>query len=166
MAVDWFKIYPDAFREETYGMTLAEVGAYGLLLNEYAIQERPLPNHDRALASFCFSDLKEWLEVKDNVLKHFFVDGGVIRHEGMDYQIANQRHRKRNDEHIPWKIRLAVFRRDGFVCRYCGSSLGDFECDHVIPVSRGGETSVENIVVACRPCNGSKGNKLLVEWHP
>lgn len=48
-------------------------------------------------------------------------------------------------------------------CSYCpnpGSSM-----DHVVPLSRGGAHSKENIVVACLSCNSLKGNKLLSEWH-
>ena len=47
-------------------------------------------------------------------------------------------------------------------CAYCG---GDFEeVDHVIPLSRGGTGWASNYRPACKPCNGSKGDKLLGEW--
>ena len=36
--------------------------------------------------------------------------------------------------------------------------------DHVTPLSKGGAHVIENLVPACRPCNSSKGDKLLADW--
>jgi len=55
-----------------------------------------------------------------------------------------------------------VMIRDGFKCVYCGKVTG-LTIDHVIPVSRGGKSSFENCVTACKECNGKKGNKLPSE---
>lgn len=64
-----------------------------------------------------------------------------------------------------WRmIRTIIFHRDNFTCRYCGVRGGRLECDHVIPVSRGGATNERNLVTACKPCNRSKGDKTLEEW--
>ena len=48
-------------------------------------------------------------------------------------------------------------------CFYCGSNE-KIEADHIIPISRGGRHSIGNLISACKHCNGSKHNKLLVEW--
>ena len=56
--------------------------------------------------------------------------------------------------------RFNLFLRDEFCCQYCGSR-GDLTFDHVLPRSRGGVTSWENVVAACSPCNLRKANKLL-----
>ncbi|HQY44043.1 MAG TPA: HNH endonuclease [Paracoccaceae bacterium] len=56
--------------------------------------------------------------------------------------------------------RFNLFLRDEFCCQYCGSK-GDLTFDHVMPRSRGGVTSWENVVAACAPCNLRKGNKSL-----
>ena len=48
-------------------------------------------------------------------------------------------------------------------CFYCGS-LNKITIDHIVPISRGGTHSIGNLVAACSFCNGSKHNKLLVEW--
>lgn len=61
-------------------------------------------------------------------------------------------------------IRLAVLERDGEVCTYCSSIVGPFEVDHVIPWTRGGSHDLENLVVACRPCNRSKKDMTPEEW--
>ncbi|MBI1387325.1 MAG: HNH endonuclease [bacterium] len=63
---------------------------------------------------------------------------------------------------IPF-CRKNIMLRDGFRCQYCGSSFKPEELtlDHVIPVSRGGADSWNNVVTACKKCNHKKGNHLL-----
>ena len=56
--------------------------------------------------------------------------------------------------------RFNLFLRDEFCCQYCGSK-GDLTFDHVLPRSRGGVTSWDNVVAACAPCNLRKANKPL-----
>lgn len=57
--------------------------------------------------------------------------------------------------------RKGVFARDGHVCQYCGRRAESI--DHVVPRSRGGEHTWENVVAACRPCNTTKRDRLLEE---
>lgn len=52
-----------------------------------------------------------------------------------------------------------VMERDAYRCVQCGTHL-DLTCDHIIPESKGGPTTVENLQTMCRPCNSSKGTKL------
>lgn len=57
--------------------------------------------------------------------------------------------------------RRTVLARDMYTCQYCGTQPGRTELtlDHVMPRSRGGNTSWENVVTACGPCNRRKGNR-------
>jgi 5-methylcytosine-specific restriction endonuclease McrA len=55
--------------------------------------------------------------------------------------------------------RRAVFARDHFRCQYCGSDK-HLTVDHVIPRSRGGDDSWENVVTSCAACNLKKGDRL------
>ncbi len=65
-----------------------------------------------------------------------------------------------------WReLRNAVFARDNYTCRYCGAHGVRLECDHVVPLSRGGTNGMDNLVTACLRCNRSKGSKNLGEWE-
>lgn len=63
---------------------------------------------------------------------------------------------------IPFKgvmlNRNNLFRRDGHECQYCGSRK-HLTIDHVIPRSKGGQTSWTNLITACNPCNVQKGSR-------
>lgn len=74
---------------------------------------------------------------------------------------------------IPFKKKKSIikfsknnlFARDNYRCQYCGKK-GDHKgltYDHVVPKSRGGKTTWENIVTACSDCNGLKANKTPEE---
>lgn len=59
----------------------------------------------------------------------------------------------------PAFTRFNVFLRDRFACQYCGTRE-ELTFDHVIPRSKGGLTTWENVVAACSPCNLRKGDKM------
>lgn len=59
--------------------------------------------------------------------------------------------------------RREIFIRDNYTCQYCGTHSGDLTIDHIVPRSRGGSHSWENLVSACRSCNHRKGGKLLTD---
>src|SRR6186713_1388272 len=59
--------------------------------------------------------------------------------------------------------RRALFARDDWRCVYCGTTAGRLTLDHVVPRSRGGDSTWENVVTSCAPCNLRKGNRTLAE---
>lgn len=61
--------------------------------------------------------------------------------------------------------RRNVFARDENRCQYCGKRFptSELSLDHVVPRSRGGKTTWENIVCACTGCNARKGGRLPIE---
>ena len=69
-------------------------------------------------------------------------------------------------ERLPKKevkfTRHNVFERDANTCQYCGFvfSRDSLNLDHIMPRDRGGQTTWENIVCSCIPCNTRKGNRL------
>jgi hypothetical protein len=58
--------------------------------------------------------------------------------------------------------RLAILKRDNFICKYCGTSVDEKSgaIDHFIPVAFGGTSEDHNLQAACRSCNGQGG-----KWH-
>lgn len=64
----------------------------------------------------------------------------------------------------PAFTRFNLFLRDRFICQYCGTG-DDLTFDHLIPRSRGGQTTWDNVVAACSPCNLRKGGKMPDEAH-
>lgn len=67
---------------------------------------------------------------------------------------------------VPYQARVtlnrrAVFARDDNRCQYCGAQAENL--DHVIPRSKGGPHTWENVVAACRPCNARKQDRYLHE---
>lgn len=68
---------------------------------------------------------------------------------------------------IPFKSvplnRKNLLHRDHHVCQYCGHQGEPLSLDHVMPRSRGGPTSWENLVAACHRCNVKKGDKTPEE---
>lgn len=76
--------------------------------------------------------------------------------------------------HVPRKFRRQVtntflFARDEYRCQYCHRPRSDLRGrefltrDHVVPLSRGGDNSWQNVVTACSPCNNRKGSRLPEE---
>lgn len=61
--------------------------------------------------------------------------------------------------------RKEIFLRDNYTCQYCGTRTRDLTLDHIVPRSRGGAHTWENLVSACRACNHKKGGKTLQEAH-
>jgi 5-methylcytosine-specific restriction endonuclease McrA len=89
-------------------------------------------------------------------------DGMVFHSERLDVE-APSVVRLRYFVKVPYRARAAltrraVFARDDWSCQYCGRSAENL--DHVVPRSRGGAHSWENVVAACRRCNSRKENRL------
>jgi hypothetical protein len=99
------------------------------------------------------------IEIAEAVLRHI----GIISHVSdsrIRWEIAQlERLGEAQPEprpHIPAWLRWKVYARDHYRCVYCHKRW-DLSCDHKIPVSKGGETTLENLVCSCRPCNSRKG---------
>ena len=68
--------------------------------------------------------------------------------------------------YVPYKSvllsRQNVFKRDRHQCQYCGSTK-DLTLDHVMPRSRGGDSTWHNLTTACKKCNSYKGDRTPEE---
>lgn len=67
--------------------------------------------------------------------------------------------------HVSHGLRYRVLRKAGFRCAYCGvdASKRELVVDHIVPVSKGGPTTLQNLTAACQPCNSGKGAGSVTE---
>lgn len=89
-------------------------------------------------------------------------DGMVFRSERLAIE-APSVVRLRYFVRVPYRshaplTRRAVFARDSWACQYCGATAENL--DHVVPRSRGGSHTWDNVVASCRRCNSKKENRL------
>ena len=77
-------------------------------------------------------------------------------------KVTKQDNKRKN---IPNKLRFEVFKRDSFTCQYCGQSAPNvvLEVDHLLPVSKGGDNDILNLITSCWTCNNGKSNILLTD---
>ena len=100
---------------------------------------------------------REWMLAKNRVNQRKY---RVQRNE-------RERLRKINLRATPELIRAQwerIKRKHKQRCYYCGIKHDKLTIDHVIPISKGGDNSLYNIVPACQVCNSKKGDRSLVEW--
>jgi 5-methylcytosine-specific restriction endonuclease McrA len=70
-------------------------------------------------------------------------------------------YRQTQAEPIGYKQRAEIALRQGNLCWWCGVSFGDvYHLDHVLPISKGGAHTFDNLVATCRTCNLAKGGKM------
>ena len=64
---------------------------------------------------------------------------------------------------ISQTTRFEVFKRDKFICQYCGNHPPKviLHVDHIVPVSKGGVNDTNNLATSCNLCNAGKGARLL-----
>lgn len=60
--------------------------------------------------------------------------------------------------------RALILKRDNHICQYCEYRGPNLTLDHVVPKSRGGDDSWQNLVTSCLDCNNSKDNRTPEEW--
>ena len=89
-------------------------------------------------------------------------DGGVMHSERLEVPIPSVI-RLKHFVRVPYRARVslsrrAVFVRDNFQCQYCSHSAENV--DHIVPRSRGGLHTWENVVAACKRCNTAKEDRL------
>lgn len=93
-----------------------------------------------------------------------FARGRAERSSITVHSIIAIKHSKRGQHpkrHVPPLSNHELFRRDGYLCLYCGGHFPEHQLtrDHVVPLSRGGIDRWSNVVSACRQCNTRKGGR-------
>ena len=98
---------------------------------------------------------------------------GMFSHEEVEViieRLKNKRNDRYNDQEI-WdsickvergkvsnKMRFSIYNRDGNRCRMCGRRTNDLEIDHIMPISKGGKSTYDNLQTLCHDCNVRKSN--------
>jgi hypothetical protein len=109
---------------------------------------------DRERLSLIINDLA-------NVAEIFSLHGNVLTLFGETPIIKEGRHK---DIFFWLNVRKIVFKRDNYKCTYCGVLADKLECDHIIPLSKGGSNDMDNLTTACRTCNRQKKDKSVAEF--
>ena len=154
-----FDYSPDEYITGVAGRLRAdEQGVYWMICSLIMSEGGPVDYDERRFATLC---LVRPVDIR-RIVDHLVDLNKLIRSDGKlgcDLRLTPALLRPR--QHI-WAV--GVFERDDFTCQYCGKRGGDLECDHVIPVARGGGHETTNLVTACAPCNRSKRDRTPEEW--
>lgn len=103
-----------------------------------------------------------WFQGKVEILEYHPL---IVRSSRLTFQVPSVLRLKSYVRPRPLnRIRFSrenVYIRDNFTCQYCGNRMPgrDLTLDHVVPASKNGAKTWNNVVAACRPCNQKKGNR-------
>lgn len=132
------------------------------LLDDYEFSS--LPDHAKGHLMLCWlfasqnegrvPDDAKFLERKLGLNKPLDL-GLLVAHGFLIYGAESEKREKWPSRYISDAVRAEVMARDGGKCTACGDKE-NLEIDHVVPVSKGGESVKENLQVLCRPCNRRK----------
>ncbi|MBX3415506.1 MAG: HNH endonuclease [Pirellulales bacterium] len=109
-------------------------------------------------------DFESWREISELRAEFKEPDQDWVRSVNFEIQVPRVI-RLLSYERLPKQVirfnRRNIFARDGNRCQYCGRRfpMSELSLDHVMPRSRGGDTSWENIVCSCVKCNVRKGGR-------
>jgi hypothetical protein len=93
--------------------------------------------------------------------KELVSDKALLAKRSKSSQELINKHRTKRE--VNYRLRFRIMRRDNFKCQCCGRSPATdpkiiLHIDHIIPWSKGGETTFENLQTICSVCNIGKGN--------
>ena len=91
--MDWYPFYPLKYRADTMCLSLAEHGAYRLLIDHYMMTEKPLPADDHALARIVGATPREWSRISHRIRGFFAETDDGLHHKRCDEELALQRQR-------------------------------------------------------------------------
>jgi hypothetical protein len=162
----WMPLYTGDYLAQTGDLSTEEHGAC-LLLLMHQWHHGNLPSCDKRMASVVRSPARHFRRNIWPKIEHLFPEeDGVRRNARLKIIRDDANGGSLRPPPRDWAaLRRQVFKRDNFTCTYCGQRGGALECDHVMPISRGGSNDPANLTTACRDCNRDKGNKTPEEWR-
>ena len=151
-------------QSDTWAVASPELRPWLLMIWTISWQQVPcgsLPDDDEIIAARIGMKLAQFAKNKSILLRGWkLADDGRLYHPTITQRVLEKL--KNKDKYR--KFRHDILIRDGYRCAYCGAENIPLELDHIIPRSRGGSDNPENLTLACKPCNSSKGAKNLNEW--
>jgi len=162
MSNQWFRMYHEFATDPKIQMLSESDQRRFIMVLCLRCSNDDVTLHDEEVAFQLRISDEEWAKTKA-----VFLSKNLIEEDNTP---TNWDKRQSNDFARPssevWRvIRMRIFERDDFTCQYCGDRGGNLECDHVIPVCRGGTSDDANLVTSCFKCNRSKHSKTLEEWR-
>ena len=157
--VEWSPIFGDSFDLEEYKETYQNC-LKKILSGELESEEDVWEEIDRLLylnpSSWEFLSQFDPEEIGCQIFGH--VCPVFINQSGATETKAE----RKQGRYLPREIMLKVVRRDNQICQKCYKNVRDdeIEFDHIIPLSKGGPTTVENIRLLCRNCNRNKSDSV------
>lgn len=166
MTAPYIPFYPSDWLAGVAALTPAEVGVYINVLALVYENDGPVPYDAKRLSrrmGITAGPLKRIIDALIEQGKLTDEEGGIYAPIYDEWKLRSRRDDRRPP--IPVLLQNAVYDRDGPICSYCGTGpLESWHIDHIIPWSRGGGHSLENLCVSCASCNLSKGAKTPEEW--
>ena len=133
---------------------LADLDRVTQITGDATVKRRDYDKYGRFSSGPCLRIWKSWQKMQEYCGYEITRD-----YTGNAYTTANRRR-------VRHALRRCVLSRDDFKCVYCGASpkqnpIIRLQIDHIIPVSRGGKSVLENLQTLCEKCNYTKGAKQI-----
>jgi len=164
----WFRCEPSRLLGALSGMEPDCGYLYTILLMRIYEVGGPIDDDENVLARRTgFSSRRvaaalSWLIERDKIQR---LENGLLDSRTTHEELARIASTPIRPPKWEWiRLRGSILERDGYRCAYCGASDGPLECDHILPVSKGGGHDPSNLIAACFDCNRSKGAKTIEEW--
>lgn len=118
------------------------------------------PTEEEEMLSMTLTEWTQFLQQTDRLE----VMAKVVDEDGKVMKAMVRKSQRQISQAVSW----AVYKRDGYRCRYCNKDGIPLTVDHLVLWEEGGPSIEANLVAACRKCNKVRGNKPYNEWllHP
>jgi hypothetical protein len=153
------------FFVETMYLTHEQRSSYITILVATWGRVMPLPDDNAFLGRLCGMTGNRFAKCVRGEIERFFEIGGGYWRPSAGH-IEDPKSRRLNTSE--WSaLKCQILARDNHTCTYCGRTFPEvkrIECDHIIPLARGGSNDPDNLTAACSECNNAKRAKSLEEW--
>jgi len=159
--MDWIGLSDKAYRALMRLVAITAASQTGTMYSDP--DDGYLDYSDEEFSRACRLYLKEWLSIKDELTPYFdkTEKGWILNRNWIEINEITPNILRPS---ISPSTRISVLQQSNYQCGYCGTTEPPFDIDHIIPISRGGCNTKQNLICACAKCNRSKGAKTPKEW--